>query len=1612
MSEDIAIVGMACVFPQAASLEAYWANLVGGVDAVTEIPADRWQHHANHRLPADHEAHIRCRRGGFIPSGFLFDPMQYGVMPKIVENGDPDQFLMLHLIDRALRDARIAPSDPSRERTDVIIGRGGYPTLKLQEVAYRAEVIGTLLELIDRRYPELLRGGWREKLEQYLRQTISPNDPESISTGISNLAASVTANRLDLYGAAYTVDAACASSLIAVEHAVERLRRGKADVAVAAGLFLNHGPPFWHVFTQIGALSPTGVLRAFDRRADGLVIGEGGGAVVLKRLDDARRHGDQVYALIKGVGIASDGRNTSVLAPSPVGQVKALQRAYAETGIDPAAVGYLELHGTGTVIGDLAEIASVKTFFGASPEPATGRAMGSVKSMIGHLMPASGIASLIKVALALSNKVLPPSLHCEEPHPELADAPFYLITETRPWIQSPARGPRRAGVNAFGFGGINAHAILEEVPDASPRRGVRPDAPSETQELRPRPVRPGVARPSELVIFCASSNDELMQKLDRAAEFLDRDRSGVTLTDVACALAGVADLSQSWKLALVCKDLDDLRARMQQCQEAMQAGAMTSSEDVYFSAIADRRPGKVALIFPGMDHLALESQSPQRVLELGLNFPEVRAVFDFFQRRDDHPEDQTPTSVILAPPACLPEELKTRLRRRLVPLPGDGASEERPDQRNLAAVMAGLACWSGWRLLAGLEIPVDMVVGQSFGDLGALGAAGSGDFEETAPIFWRLLSVRNLIAADGRLAFAMASEEIVAPLLAQHNDVHLAIHLAPQAVVFGGQSGAVSQIVARLQKDGVLARVLPYPPTHTPAFSHLREEFRKRMGLEDFQVIRLRVPVYSSVLADRYPEDPQGVMETLALNLDHPLKIWQTLRKMYDDGARVFVQVAGGEIVSRLEAMLPEGAEVVKAALDFRTREPLTQVHHLCATLLAAGVPVQLRKLYEGCDIRRVDLDLPQPASSPPRMAVPLRMEWTPLGHPCVPPPRGDCPDFRGEGHENGTVPFGRKGTGTICAEHPSGRFAANGASPPTACERLPDIPPSPAVAAEAGLDPILARLPVLGEIEQFVPNEKVVLHRMLDLDEDLYLKDHLFVHAPGVKPVEECIPVLPMTFSMEFMAEAAALLAPGMGLVGFEKIRASRWISPEGLRSVPLCVEAEVRPEPSVPGVRAVQATIRCHGKPSASAVVLFGSSYREDVRFEMADHRADGPWPLPWEDVYGRRRMFHGPTLQTISALGTLGNPVCTAELTVLPSDRLFASRRDPLLVTDPCALDGAGQLFGLWCQMYDLYVLPSQVEKVEFYCPPPPVGSRLPIRLEVTQLDMDARQVRCNFEIEDGQGKVWTRILGWADWIFKCPAAVLHCLRAPTEYCVADEAALPGLPPGSVGTLCTTASLRGLTALESLAGTFLQGHEVEEFMAIADPQQRRRVLCSRIALKDAARIWWTRTYGGELPHPAAFILKHDDQGRPWLEPRAEGRPPCVSLAHTDEAAVALVSPEPVGVDVEPVGRPVRRLLPEFATPAEIAILENLMAAQPDEAWETRLWCAKEAAAKLQGSGLQGRPKDFEATEIDPSGRLLVRHTPAGECFPVQTCLVDRCVVAYAFGQVQAGINPCMAV
>lgn len=579
----VAVVGMAVYFPGANDLESYWHNIVNGVDSITEVPPGRWDEEFYAPGGPPRSDRVYCRRGGFVDQGAEFDVTRFGIMPTSVAGTEPDQLIALDVAHRSITDAGGEPVLPAdRQRAGIVLGRGGYLTPGLVRLDQRVRTANQLVRTLRELAPELGDDRLEEVRSAFAGQ-LGPEQPESAIGLVPNLAASRVANRLDLRGPAYTVDAACASSLVAVDHAVRELAGGRCDVMLAGGVHHCHDITLWSVFSQLGALSPSERIRPLNRGADGVLIGEGTGIVVLKRLADAERDGDRVYAVVSGTGVASDGRSASLFNPDPGGQVRAVRQAWDAAGLDPRAtdaLGLLEAHGTATPAGDRAELTTLAEVFG----PAVGAraAIGSVKSMIGHTMPAAGVAGLIKAALALHHGVLPPTLHCEDPHPALEQTRFAPLSRSAPWESPESGAPRRAGVNAFGFGGINAHVVLEQAASAPAGRGSVPAG-------RTGRATATVTEPERVLRLAAPDRESL-------AALLDAD-------DPAVLAAGLDERERAAgpvRLGIV----DPTARRLKLARKAVAKGAAwRGRSDVWFSPRPLLGPGggTTVFVFPGLE---------------------------------------------------------------------------------------------------------------------------------------------------------------------------------------------------------------------------------------------------------------------------------------------------------------------------------------------------------------------------------------------------------------------------------------------------------------------------------------------------------------------------------------------------------------------------------------------------------------------------------------------------------------------------------------------------------------------------------------------------------------------------------------------------------------------------------------------------------------------------------------------------------------------------------------------------------------------------------------------------------------------------------------------------
>ena len=430
-SAPLAIIGIGCLFPKAEEQSAYWANIREGVDAITEIPATHWRTSDYFDRDPKSSDMTYGERGGFL-SPVPFNPMEYNIPPNILEAIDTSQLLGLVAAGHALKDAGYGPErDFDRNRTSVILGvtgalelviplgaRLGHPAWRsaLKDAGVSDEVSADVLQRISDSYVS-----WQEN---------------SFPGLLGNVVAGRISKHFDLGGTNCVVDAACASSFSALHLAGMELATGKSDMVITGGIDTFNSIFMYMCFSKTPALSPTGNAKPFDSSGDGTILGEGLGLVVIKRLSDAERDNDRIYAVIRGVGSSSDGKGEAIYAPSATGQKKALLNAYSQAGISPGTIGLLEAHGTGTRVGDAVEVTALREVFGEADAPWC--CLGSVKSQIGHTKAAAGAAGLIKASLALHHKVIPPTIKVTKPLDEVTAGrtPFYLAAEKRPWLQS------------------------------------------------------------------------------------------------------------------------------------------------------------------------------------------------------------------------------------------------------------------------------------------------------------------------------------------------------------------------------------------------------------------------------------------------------------------------------------------------------------------------------------------------------------------------------------------------------------------------------------------------------------------------------------------------------------------------------------------------------------------------------------------------------------------------------------------------------------------------------------------------------------------------------------------------------------------------------------------------------------------------------------------------------------------------------------------------------------------------------------------------------------------------------------------------------------------------
>lgn len=542
--------------------------------------------------------------------------------------------------------------------------------------------------------------------------------------------------------------------------------------------------------------------------------------------------------------------------------------------------------------------------------------------------------------------------------------------------------------------------------------------------------------------------------------------------------------------------------------------------------------------------------------------------------------------------------------------------------------------------------------------------------------------------------------------------------------------------------------------------------------------------------------------------------------------------------------------------------------------------------------------------------------------------------------------------------------------------------------------------LPFVGDVARYEPGVAVTVEHRLSLDEDLYLADHHFVHANDVKPLSACFPVVPMTVSLEIMAEAAACLAPGYGLIGFEQVSAARWIALADTDALALRVEGRIRSVDPARAICRIDVEVYASGeaKPSISATVLFSSRYQLELGMQLDMPRANTK--LSAGRIYEERELFHGPLFQRLTGEISVGEHGVHADLLVNSPANLLRSTTRPQLLTDPALLDAVGQAMAVWTSQHGGVVFPIGLGKMEFYRPTPAPGTRVPMRVKVTS--GTGKMLAADVEIEDGQGGVWLRVKEWRSWRFQWDRKLVAFRREPARYLLSDDLELPSgaADADAVARRVTKSCLTGFD-VELLARHYLTSDEMAVFRRLphhagkhGEPGRQKTWLLGRIAAKDALRAWraqWASS--NSALHPAAFGIGNDAHGKPVVAHWPDPVMPSLSIAHSGGEAVAVVQGAPIGVDIEPVASRDDGFVRAMATASERALLEGL--AQRD-VWITRLWCAKEALGKCLGTGVASGPHRFEAVALEAGGGLRMRDRSSGREAQVSTWPVNTMIVA----------------
>ena len=905
---DIAIVGMASHFPDAADLYDFWSNIVNGHDAIRDIgtvdPVEYWRPEDFYDPDPRAADKVYGRKAGFVPP-IDFDPAGFKLPPLMLQSISTAQLFALHVAKQAMADAGLlgaGAEKTDRDRIGVILGGSGngntaFSLAVRQQVPFLRQILlnsGLSAEVAE------------ETIERLQGLSLEWNE-DSFPGFLGNVACGRIASYFDLGGTSYMVDAACASSLAAIKAAIGELTDGSCDAVLTGGVNLENSIFSFLCFSKTPALSKSNRSRPFDKQSDGMMLGDGVGYLVLKRLADAERDGDRIYAVIRALGASSDGRAKSIFAPRSEGQVKALKRAYSQAGLTLADIQLIEAHGTGTESGDETEIKSlIRLSEEQGIDAGHAIAIGSIKSQIGHTRCAAGAVAMMKVALGLYHKVLPPTINVEDPTDVLAK-PFYVNSLARPWMRPAGGELRRGALSAFGFGGTNFHVILEEYEPETREQTYRLNRAAEVFVFH-------AANPALLEATCRDALSQLSGE-GRAAFFDAHLADGGRLSPpAASARLGFAAATPEQACALLTEALALLQSSPDQGFE--------HPAGMYYKPEAAPVAGRIVALFPGQGAQYVNMGSG-----VAVDYPELRHAVEAADAVAIEAGQPALSGVIYPPPAFSDEETMRQARE---------LTRTANAQPAIGAVSAGY-----FQLLKRLGFTPDFVAGHSYGELTALWAAGvlsDADFHRASLARGRAVETPSGLSDPGAMLAAQMRREDAAELLAAVPDIVIANDNAPEQLVFGGATEAIARAQAWLTERGRRCQTLPVSTAfHTSYVRHAADPFRD--GIAGIEFSQPSCALYSSATAEPYGSDPALYGDALVEQLVQPVRFRDMIERLHADGGYLFVEIGPKGILGKLTGDILKGKPHAVVSLNPSANgEEALQFRRALAKLVVEGV--------------------------------------------------------------------------------------------------------------------------------------------------------------------------------------------------------------------------------------------------------------------------------------------------------------------------------------------------------------------------------------------------------------------------------------------------------------------------------------------------------------------------------------------------------------------------------------------------------------------------------------------------------------------------------------------------